>query len=126
MPTIVIVVAVVAVALVVFLLATSTIETMQEHERGVIFRLSRLVGARGDLRYWRHRLAGHAEQNGACVLVRREAARGLSATLLETGTLHGPEIRRVTEHRLARSPGSLSWPSRTTASHRQRNLLQGG
>ena len=105
MPTIVIVVAVAAVALVVFLLATSTIETMQEHER-VNFRLSRLVGARGDLRYWRHRLASHVEQNGACVLVRREAARGLSATLLETGTLHQPEIRRVTEHRSARSPGS--------------------
>ncbi len=45
MPTIVIVLA--AVALVVFLLATSTIKIVQEYERGVIFRLGRLVGARG-------------------------------------------------------------------------------
>src|SRR5207302_9174861 len=36
-----------AVALVVFLLATSTIKIVQEYERGVIFRLGRLVGARG-------------------------------------------------------------------------------
>ena len=45
MPTIVIVLA--AVALAVFLLATSTIKIVQEYERGVIFRLGRLVGARG-------------------------------------------------------------------------------
>jgi len=45
MPTIVIVL--IAVALVVFLLATSTIKIVQEYERGVIFRLGRLVGARG-------------------------------------------------------------------------------
>jgi len=44
-PTIVIVL--IAVALVVFLLATSTIKIVQEYERGVIFRLGRLVGARG-------------------------------------------------------------------------------
>ena len=45
MPTVVIVL--VAVAVVVFLLATSTIKIVQEYERGVIFRLGRLVGARG-------------------------------------------------------------------------------
>jgi regulator of protease activity HflC (stomatin/prohibitin superfamily) len=45
MPTIVIVL--IAVALVVFLLATSTIKIVQVFERGVIFRLGRLVGARG-------------------------------------------------------------------------------
>ena len=45
MPTIVIVL--IAVALVVFLLATSTVMIVQEYERGVIFRLGRLVGARG-------------------------------------------------------------------------------
>jgi regulator of protease activity HflC (stomatin/prohibitin superfamily) len=44
-PTIVIIL--IAVALVVFLLATSTIKIVQEYERGVIFRLGRLVGARG-------------------------------------------------------------------------------
>jgi regulator of protease activity HflC (stomatin/prohibitin superfamily) len=45
MPTIVIVL--IAVALVVFLLASSTIKIVREYERGVIFRLGRLVGARG-------------------------------------------------------------------------------
>jgi len=45
MPTILVVLA--AVALVVFLLATSTIKIVQEYERGVVFRLGRLVGARG-------------------------------------------------------------------------------
>jgi hypothetical protein len=45
MPTSVIVFAVVVV--VVFLVATSTVKIVQEYERGVIFRLGRLVGARG-------------------------------------------------------------------------------
>src|SRR5918912_476669 len=45
MPTIAIVVAILVV--VAFFLATSTIKVVQEYERGVIFRLGRLVGARG-------------------------------------------------------------------------------
>lgn len=45
MPTIVIVV--IAIVLVVLLLGTSAIKIVQEYERGVIFRLGRLVGARG-------------------------------------------------------------------------------
>jgi regulator of protease activity HflC (stomatin/prohibitin superfamily) len=45
MPTIVIVV--VAVLVLGFLLLSSTIKIVQEYERGVIFRLGRLVGARG-------------------------------------------------------------------------------
>src|ERR687886_2306333 len=45
MPTIAIVVAILVV--VAFFLATSTIKIVQEYERGVIFRLGRLVGARG-------------------------------------------------------------------------------
>jgi regulator of protease activity HflC (stomatin/prohibitin superfamily) len=45
MPTLVI--AVVAVLVFGFLLATATIKIVQEYERGVIFRLGRLVGARG-------------------------------------------------------------------------------
>jgi regulator of protease activity HflC (stomatin/prohibitin superfamily) len=44
-PTIVI--AIVIVAVVVVLLVTSTVKIVQEYERGVIFRLGRLVGARG-------------------------------------------------------------------------------
>src|SRR5947208_13093476 len=42
-----IVVFLVAVVVVVFLIATSTVKIVQEYERGVIFRLGRLVGARG-------------------------------------------------------------------------------
>lgn len=45
MPTIVIVV--IAIVLVLLLLGTSAIKIVQEYERGVIFRLGRLVGARG-------------------------------------------------------------------------------
>src|ERR687884_200887 len=45
MPSVVIVVAVLIV--VAFLLVTSTVKIVQEYERGVIFRLGRLVGARG-------------------------------------------------------------------------------
>src|SRR5579872_1813463 len=45
MPTIVIVV--IAIVLVAFILGTSAIKIVQEYERGVIFRLGRLVGARG-------------------------------------------------------------------------------
>lgn len=45
MPTIAIVI--IAILLVIFLLATSAIKIVQEYERGVIFRLGRLVGARG-------------------------------------------------------------------------------
>ena len=45
MPTILVIV--IAVAVLAFLLATSTIKIVQEYERGVIFRLGRLVGARG-------------------------------------------------------------------------------
>ena len=45
MPTLAIVVAIVVVVL--FLLVTSTVKIVQEYERGVIFRLGRLVGARG-------------------------------------------------------------------------------
>ena len=45
MPTIAIVIAILVV--VAFFLATSTIKIVQEYERGVIFRLGRLVGARG-------------------------------------------------------------------------------
>src|SRR5215216_3181842 len=41
------VVVVVAVLIVAFLLAGATIKIVQEYERGVIFRLGRLVGARG-------------------------------------------------------------------------------
>jgi regulator of protease activity HflC (stomatin/prohibitin superfamily) len=40
-------VTIVAIALIVFFLATSAIKIVQEYERGVIFRLGRLVGARG-------------------------------------------------------------------------------
>ena len=42
-----IVVILVAVVVVAFLVATSTVKIVQEYERGVIFRLGRLVGARG-------------------------------------------------------------------------------
>ena len=45
MPTIAIVVALLVV--VFFLLVTSSVRIVQEYERGVIFRLGRLVGARG-------------------------------------------------------------------------------
>jgi regulator of protease activity HflC (stomatin/prohibitin superfamily) len=45
MPTILVIV--IAVAVLAFLLATSTIKIVQEYERGVIFRLGRLVGPRG-------------------------------------------------------------------------------
>jgi regulator of protease activity HflC (stomatin/prohibitin superfamily) len=45
MPTLAIVVAVLVV--VCFLLVTSTVKIVQEYERGVIFRLGRLVGTRG-------------------------------------------------------------------------------
>jgi regulator of protease activity HflC (stomatin/prohibitin superfamily) len=45
MPSILVILA--AVVVVVFLLATSTIKIVQEYERGVIFRLGRLVGVRG-------------------------------------------------------------------------------
>ena len=45
MPTLAIVVAVLLVCC--FLLITSTVKIVQEYERGVIFRLGRLVGARG-------------------------------------------------------------------------------
>src|SRR5215216_240598 len=45
MPTLVIVL--VAILIFGFLLATATIKIVQEYERGVIFRLGRLVGARG-------------------------------------------------------------------------------
>lgn len=45
MPTIAIVV--VAIVVVIFVLATSAIKIVQEYERGVIFRLGRMVGARG-------------------------------------------------------------------------------
>src|SRR5215216_3278911 len=45
MPTLVI--AIVAVVVLVLLLVTSTVKIVQEYERGVIFRLGRLVGARG-------------------------------------------------------------------------------
>jgi regulator of protease activity HflC (stomatin/prohibitin superfamily) len=41
------IVAVVAVVLLVILVLTSSIKIVQEYERGVIFRLGRLVGARG-------------------------------------------------------------------------------
>src|SRR5207302_2933147 len=42
-----IVVILVAIAVIVFVVATSTVKIVQEYERGVIFRLGRLVGARG-------------------------------------------------------------------------------
>jgi regulator of protease activity HflC (stomatin/prohibitin superfamily) len=45
MPTLAIVAALLIV--VVLLLVTSTVKIVQEYERGVIFRLGRLVGARG-------------------------------------------------------------------------------
>src|SRR3979411_3388218 len=45
MPSIVVIL--VAIVVVAFLVATSTIKIVQEYERGVIFRLGRLVGARG-------------------------------------------------------------------------------
>jgi regulator of protease activity HflC (stomatin/prohibitin superfamily) len=45
MPTIVVVFAMLVV--VAFLLATSTVKIVQEYERGVIFRLGRLVGRAG-------------------------------------------------------------------------------
>jgi regulator of protease activity HflC (stomatin/prohibitin superfamily) len=45
MPTIII--ALVAVVVLAFVLLSSTIKIVQEYERGVIFRLGRLVGARG-------------------------------------------------------------------------------
>src|SRR5216684_3435649 len=45
MPSIVVVL--VAVVVVAFLVVTSTVKIVQEYERGVIFRLGRLVGARG-------------------------------------------------------------------------------
>jgi len=45
MPTIIIVL--VAIAVLALVLLTSTIKIVQEYERGVIFRLGRLVGARG-------------------------------------------------------------------------------
>src|SRR5690348_2581369 len=45
MPTIVIVL--VAILVFGFVLLTSTVRVVQEYERGVIFRLGRLVGARG-------------------------------------------------------------------------------
>src|SRR5229473_1527560 len=45
MPSIVVIV--VAIVVIAFLLVTSTVKIVQEYERGVIFRLGRLVGARG-------------------------------------------------------------------------------
>ena len=45
--TMVVVVILVAIAVIVFVVATSTVKIVQEYERGVIFRLGRLVGARG-------------------------------------------------------------------------------
>src|SRR4030081_2697992 len=45
MPSIVVIL--VAVVVVAFLVVTSTVKIVQEYERGVIFRLGRLVGARG-------------------------------------------------------------------------------
>src|SRR5205823_14768917 len=42
-----IVVVLVAVVVVAFLVVTSAVKIVQEYERGVIFRLGRLVGARG-------------------------------------------------------------------------------
>src|ERR1700694_4382770 len=45
MPSIVVIL--VAIVVVVFVVATSTVKIVQEYERGVIFRLGRLVGARG-------------------------------------------------------------------------------
>ena len=45
MPSIVVVL--VAVVVVAFLVVTSAVKIVQEYERGVIFRLGRLVGARG-------------------------------------------------------------------------------
>jgi regulator of protease activity HflC (stomatin/prohibitin superfamily) len=45
MPTILVIV--IAVVVLGFMLATSAIKIVQEYERGVIFRLGRLVGARG-------------------------------------------------------------------------------
>src|SRR6202140_63564 len=41
------VVIVVAILVIAFLVATSTVKIVQEYERGVVFRLGRLVGARG-------------------------------------------------------------------------------
>ena len=45
MPTIIIVL--VAIVVLALVLLSSTIKIVQEYERGVIFRLGRLVGARG-------------------------------------------------------------------------------
>src|SRR5216684_1933403 len=45
MPSIIVVL--VAIVVVAFLIATSAVKIVQEYERGVIFRLGRLVGARG-------------------------------------------------------------------------------
>src|SRR5258708_8095639 len=45
MPSIVVIL--VAVVVVAFLVVTSAVKIVQEYERGVIFRLGRLVGARG-------------------------------------------------------------------------------
>src|ERR1700730_7150175 len=45
MPTIIIILA--AIVLLAFMLLSSTVKIVQEYERGVIFRLGRLVGARG-------------------------------------------------------------------------------
>ena len=45
MPSIVVIL--VAVVVVAFLVVTSTVKIVQEYERGVIFRLGRLMGARG-------------------------------------------------------------------------------
>ncbi|HEX9412372.1 MAG TPA: SPFH domain-containing protein, partial [Ktedonobacterales bacterium] len=45
MPSIIVVL--VAIVVVAFLIVSSAVKIVQEYERGVIFRLGRLVGARG-------------------------------------------------------------------------------